>query len=155
MTDVSRIPDIVDASAYIAHLVTGVKAVWGVGCGVTLPAGFKVHAFPGQPAEDYTHVSDMPDAPSVKWISATVTEITWSIPMALFVSANDLGEARRRLAPFYGPYLTMFSQHTQLLGIVNSALLTAFRITEESGTWVALRMVLTAIERLNFSTAAG
>ncbi len=155
MTDVSKIDQIVDASAYVASLVTGVKTVWGVDSGWVGPGSYRVLAFPGEPAEDYTHVSDMPGAPSVRWISATVTELTWAIPMALYIGTNDLAEARRRLAPFYGRYLTAFSQHTQLISIVNSALITAFQITQEVATWVALKMTLTAIERLNLQTAAG
>lgn len=155
MPDVSKIDQIVDASAYVASLISGIKAVYGCGSGATFgtPAA-AINAFAGDPREPFVHFSELPGAPSVRHLSRTVTEVTWSIPMYLFLAAGDPDSARVEAAPFYAKYLTTFSQHTQLEGTVNSALITGFALAKVlEGTWYAIQMTLTAIERLDLNNA--
>ncbi|HLA65025.1 MAG TPA: hypothetical protein VK600_00420 [Candidatus Saccharimonadales bacterium] len=164
MTDASQIEKIVDASAYVASLIDGVKTVWGAGTsGITFPVNSVlldgvVKTFTGEPVEPYTHLSDMPSG-SFTAHSATWTDVTWRIPLTLFLDANDQQNARRVGFPFIPKYLAAFAAHsllfTQYSGVVNAALLQDVSWTVEQGTWFAMRMTLEAKERLNLDYQAG
>ncbi len=127
MTDVSRINEAIDAtSAVVAAFCSGVgiKAVYGVGSGkVVIPeggimAGVIVPGFSGDPIEPFTHVSDVPSAQVFNYYSADVTEIVWSVPFRVYLSAADQTSLRKAAMTLPPAYLTAFSQNVKLLGIV-------------------------------------
>jgi len=156
MADVARPERIVDASAFAARLVAGVRSSFGCGVsGILFPGGVTIPAIPRSgPFEPFTHISDLPGAPGIADRSATVTEIEWRIPMRLYLPAADQEEARRQAAPFYGRYLTVFHQHMQLGGTANSARIASFAVAgDENGAWLA--MVLSAWERLDLDNIPG
>jgi len=161
MADVSRIDEIVDASAAVAAGITGVVTVWGVGTGkIAIPGSSPtkyIDDFIGNVVEPGTHVSDMPDAPRITNSSATVTEINWRVPMRIYLDKNDQGNARRLAAPFYGLYLTEFSQNAMLLGTCNSAEIASFDLFHDrEGTgWLGIAMILSVWERLDLDFDTG
>lgn len=158
MSDVSRIADIVDASAAVARQITGIAWAFGVGAGTVLDpyTGQPIAAPQGDP-EPFTHVSEMPRAPVIAWLSATVTEVTWAVPMFLYVRMADYPTLLRTLVPFYGAYLGAFSQDMQLMGTANDARITAFAIGggPDDGKPPYLAITLTVRERLDFENLPG
>jgi hypothetical protein len=159
MPDTVRVDQIVDSSAAIAAGITGVTAVWGVGSGgIIIPAGVAAGSLvlpaPSNVTAPGVHVSDMPPAPGILYRSATVCEITWEIPMRIYLSANDEANARRVAAPFYRRYIEAFAAHTQILGTVNSGLIASVRLFEEDATWYGIQFTLRAIERLDLELQA-
>lgn len=158
MSDTPRPEIIADASAYVARVIEGVAAVWGVGSGHQFgdPENpVVIRAFPDLPKEPFTHVSEMPSAPRLVHHSRNETELNWAVPMTLWVDAADQGEARRKLGPFYGRYLAHFAKNVSLAGTANNALITAFGLDQLDETWFGLRMTLTAIERLDLDNQPG
>lgn len=111
MTQSSNIALIVDYTAAVAASIPGVVGVAGSGQGTVddpLRPGQKIAAAGSNPSAPYTHWSEVPGAPPVEWVSQSGTvEIAWTIPMRLWLPAED-GEARRAALPFYDGYLRAF-----------------------------------------------
>lgn len=171
-TDLSNITQIVDASAAIAAAyVAGIRSAYGIGAGsFTIPvggtwdsiaqdwvppggvlAGTVVRPWPGNIAEDFTHVSDMPAAPKITYHSAGVTNLQWHIPMRLYISKGSQDTARLVASPFYARYLLAFAKHAMILGTCNSAEISDFALfhdIDQTG-FVGVSMILTAWERLD------
>jgi hypothetical protein len=159
MSDLVRIADIVDASAAVARTITGIAWAFGVGNGTVLDpyTGNQIQPPQGDP-EPFTHVSELPRSPAgITWLSATVTEITWLVPMFLYVRMADYPTLLRTFAPFYGRYLGTFSQDMQLLGTANDARITGFTVGggPDDGKPPFLGMTLTVRERLDFENLPG
>lgn len=165
MPDVSRLPEIIDASAAIAAAyVHGVQAAYGCGSGlVTVPvggilAGQLVAAIPGNVVEPGTHWS-LVTSGTTKAYSGTVQETTWTLEMRLYVNRADLAAAVTALAFFAPRYQSVFSQHVQLLATITSgsALLgPAIRLVyppDSGDAWISFG--LNAIERLDLGNAPG
>lgn len=156
--DASRIVDIVDASAAVARGITGIVGAFGLGGGTVLDpyTGQPIRAPYGN-VEPFTHVSEIPPAPAVAWISATVTEVTWQVPMFLYVAVADYQTLLQVVSPFYARYLGAFSQNTQLLGTANDAVISRFAVGggPEDKRPPYLAMTLTVKERLNFENQPG
>lgn len=163
--DVSRLPEIVDASAAVAAAyVPGVVAAYGVGSGlVTVPAGGinagqLVPSVVGNVVEPGTHWSFVREGLPLSY-SGTVTETAWTIEMRLYVNRADLATAVAMLANFAPRYQSAFALHVQLLGTITSgsALLakTPIRVVyppESPDAWISFG--LNAIERLDFGNVA-
>ena len=156
MSDVSRLPDIIDASAAVAHRIAGVESVFGVGNGqvVDLYTGLPVPAAPSnaQAIGPGVHVSYWPSAWAIRWISATVCEITWTIPMDLTLLGPDIPTLLSQGAPMLVAYVETFAQYSQLGGRCNSALITGGRPRQDPP---AVEFTLTVVERLNFDLQPG
>jgi hypothetical protein len=162
MSDVSQLPDIIDASAAVARRITGVLAAFGVGNGQVIDA-YTSLPIPAAPSDALdlgpgTHVSYWPSAVAIKWLSATVCEITWTIPMKLALMGPDLATLLSQGAPMIAAYLATFAQYSQLcrpsdgLPRCNSALITGAQPRQDPP---AVEFVLTAVERLNFDLQPG
>lgn len=163
MPDVSRIPEVVDASAAIAAAyVPGVKSTFGAGCGlVTIPAGGVmagqlVPSWRGNIVEAGTHVSVVTSFTKDDR-SGTVAEIPWRIEMRYYVARNDLAVAYLQLATIAPLYFAAFSQHTHLLGTISSgsALIKGGALVvpaNQDDAWIAF--YLNAMERLDLSNKA-
>ena len=156
MPDVSRLPEIIDASAAVAHRITGIESAFGVGTGdvVDLYTGLAV---PAQPSNALSigpgvHVSRWPRSWSIKWLSATVCEITWLIPMDVSLLGPDLPTLLSQAAALLTAYVAMFAQYSQLGGRCNSALITGGQPRQDPPT---LELDLTVVERLNFELQPG
>jgi hypothetical protein len=156
--DIARPERMVDASAYIASQITGVAQAFGCGAGTGMmfPGGKTITPIPTSgPLEAYTHTSELPTAPTVSDLSATVTELLWQIPMRLHLDAGDQENLRLQAAPFYGRYLAAFAANAQLGGAANSARIVSFSLggDPQHGAW--LEMVLACWERLNLERTPG
>lgn len=154
----------VDALAYTASLVTGIRAVYGCGAsGITFPTAIYddpahpnvVRPIPNKmPLEPLTVSVELPTAPRVRHASGTVAEIDWQIPMRLWLAGNSQMEARRQAAPFYGRFLTTFSQYGTLGGHANSCLIQSFALGGD-GDSVWLDMVCSVWQRANLDNQPG
>ena len=160
MSDVSLLPDIIDASAAVAHRVSGVESVYGVGHGSVIDTytGKAIPAAPSNALEigPNVHVSGWPKSVTIRWLSATVCELTWPIPMSLSLNAPDEPTLLSLAAPMLGLYIATFAQYGQLAGIdgprANSALITA---SSPAMGPPRIDFILTAVERLNFDLQPG
>lgn len=163
MPDVSRIPEVVDASAAIAAAyIPGVKSVFGAGSGlVTIPAGGvmagqPVPAWRGNIVEPGTHVSVVTTFTKADR-SGTVAEIPWRIEMRYYVARNDLAIAYMQLAAIAPLYFAAFSQHVHMLGTISSgsALIIGGGLvvpSSQDDAWIAF--YLNAMERLDLANKA-
>lgn len=164
MPDISRLPDIIDASAAVAAAyVPGVTSAYGVGAdNIVIPAGGvlagrTVPQWPGDVVEAGTHVSMLSTFTKLDR-SGTVAEMTWTIEMRFYVSRNDLGSQVAAAAKIVPAYMTAFSQHVQLLGTIGSGSALVNRgglVVPEEGSSAWLLFYLNAIERLDFANVAG
>ena len=150
----SEIDKIIDYTAAVAARIAGVQSAWGAGLGEVedpLRPGQPIAAAPSRPTDPYSHWSDCPSAPPVEWVSQNFTvELTWTIPMRLWLPKGDLAEARRAALPFYDRYLRAFTLDWQLGGLVLRSRLTKFAPMGDPD-WTWLDMSLTAVERVNYS----
>lgn len=167
--DVSHIDEIVDQAAATAAGVPGVVAIWGAGSGLvvdpilTAQQSATTYVRAGLPSvvKEGTHVSELPNSAEIRYRSATVAELTWEIPMRLYLSRADEITARRQASKFYAGYVTAFAANTMLGASVNSALITRIEFFQDAGwdkqgvTWWGLDFTLTAIERLDLELQAG
>lgn len=160
MSDHSRLPEIIDASAAVARRITGVAVDFGVGSGLVIDiyTGLAVPAAPSNVLEigPGVHVSRWPQSVSIRWLSATVCELTWPIPMELSVIGPDEPTLLANAIPFVAAYVEQFAQYAQLADShgprCNSALITASQPLADPPR---IRFTLTAVERLNFDVTPG
>lgn len=135
------ITQMIDYSASVAARVqgvllpdgtpVGVRAVHGSGnAGIANPLlpGHLIDAAPEKPREQFCHVSEIPDAPSVIPVTMDgLAMLEWSIPMRLYVPRGNLATVRQTLLPFYEPYWdTFWADHT-LGGLCNLAYIRSFK----------------------------
>lgn len=149
----SNIDRIVDYTAALAGHIEGVQAVFGAGLGETedpLRHGQPVAAAPSEASAAFTHWSECPGAPPVQWVSQDgVVELTWTIPMRLWLPRADLAETRRMSLPFYDRYLAAFIRDWQLGGLALSSQVTRFAAGGDT-SWSWLDIGLTVVERVNY-----
>lgn len=157
----SRIAEIVDASAAVAARVqglplrdggtVGVTAVFGAGgsgIGDPLRPGSPIAPAPDEPMQAYSHFSDLPDAPTVDWLDQEADlELTWSVPMRLWLPRSSLPVARQTGIPFYAAYLSAFAADRTLGGLCDAARITAIAINGDD-KWNWVEFTLEAIERV-------
>jgi len=153
----SRLAEIVDQTAAIAAGIAGVSAVWGVGSGLVsdpLRPGLMIEPAQASPVGEMVHVSDLPDTGRIDYAAMTgVVEVTWVIPMRLFLPRNDLANFRRRSAPMYAAYISAFAAHQSLGGLArNLGQLTFATLSNDDWAWIEMK--LTVVERLNLATGA-
>lgn len=154
----SSIDRIVDYTAWIAASVEGVKMVFGTGQGQTddpLRPGHKIQTAPVNPAAPFAHWSDVPDAPSVEWVSQDGTvELTWRIPMRLWLPKTD-EEARRVAMPFYDRYLRAFARDPffgeRPYNLAKTSNIAHFHIGGDKD-WSWLDVGLLVVERVNYAS---
>lgn len=147
---VSNIALIVDYTAALAAGIEGVKSVAGAGQGATddpLRPGRKVQACGGSPSEPFQHWSELPDAPAVQWLTQNATvELTWDVPMRLWLPRADLAAMRRAALPFYDGYLRAFIVDRLLGGLVTRSEVSRMeRGGDEDWTWLEVTLTLTEI----------
>jgi hypothetical protein len=149
----SSIDVIVDYTAGVAGRIAGVAATFGAGLGEIedpLRPGYPVAAAPSEPSVPFSHWSDCPGAPPIKWVSQNATvELTWTIPMRLWLGRADLAEARRMALPFYDKYIAAFVGDRTLGGLVLSLEISRLAIGG-SADWAWLDVGLTVVERVNY-----
>lgn len=154
MSGASNIASIIDYSAALAAGISGIKAVFGSGQGATddpLRPGSKVMGAPSNPTEPYTHWSTEPSAPPVEWVSQEGTvELTWLIPMRLWLPAGDLALARKMALPFYDGYLRAFITDRRLGDLVLRSQVARFAVGGDPD-WSWLDIGLTAVERVTYT----
>jgi hypothetical protein len=149
----SNIAAIVDYSAQLAASVqgiylpngttVGVRSVYGAGQGVygdPLHPGQLIQPAPEEAIEAFMHVSDLPDAPIIApYTQDGMVELTWLVPMRLYVPRGDLRTARQTLLPFYDAYLAAFVPDIRLGGLALIAYLASYRIESDSDwAWLAM-----------------
>jgi len=147
---VSNVALIVDYTAALAAGIAGVKSVAGAGQGDTddpLRPGQKIVACGGNPSEPYQHWSELPDAPTVQWLTQNGTvELTWELPMRLWLPRTDLAVMRRNALPFYDGYLRAFIRDYLLGGLVIRSEITHIqRDGDDDWTWLEIMLSLTEI----------
>lgn len=155
----TNIAQIVDyTAALVGREVEGVKMVFGAGQGEIddpLRAGQKVAVAPSNPAAAFAHWSDVPNAPSVEWVSQQFhVELTWQIPMRLWLPKTD-EEARRVVMPFYDRYLRAFVRDPFLGERPDNLVLRTdiqhFRVGGDK-EWSWLDIGLLVVERVNYAS---
>lgn len=159
----SRIAEIVDYSAQIAAgvqgislyngEVIGVRSVYATGQGSYLdplhPGEF-IQPAPDNPEEPYSHVSDLPDAPAIEYITQSgLVGLDWTVPMSLVTNRGTLATLRQTLMPFYGPYLAAFMADPTLGGLAQIAYIKSMRLGPED-VWDRLLMELFVREEVHF-----
>ena len=147
---VSNIALIVDYTAAVAAGIEGVKSVAGAGQGETddpLRPGYKIAACAGAPSEPYQHWSELPDAPSVQWLTQNATvELTWELPMRLWLPRGDFAMMRQMALPFYDGYLGAFIRDRLLSGLVIRSEITHIeRGGDDSWSWLEVMLTLTEV----------
>lgn len=157
-TSVSRLPEIIDATARIALLeIPTIRSARGAGSGLIVDprTGNPIEAAPSNPTEDFQHWSDLPEAGDLPLNAMQGTHVvTWTVPMKLFVGkGRGLAEARRALAPFMPAYIGAFAKHVTLEGTARRWFGMTFRIAADD-TWAWLEIRLRVDERLNLATEA-
>lgn len=155
----SRVQTIVDYTAALAASVqgvtmpngsvVGVRSVFGAGQGVIgdpLRPGNTIQATPERPQEPFQHVSRLPDAPNLEWISQQSVELTWTIPMTLYIQRGDAATAVQAALPFYDPYLAAFAHDPTLGGNVLIAQIKSFKPgTDEAWYWLDIEVEVTEV----------
>lgn len=94
----------------------GVRATFGTGQGI-YPDPLRpnpsdptnLQPAPENPLEPYTHFSDLPDAPTLAWLTQDgAVQLDWDVPMRLWLPRGNLAVARQTAMPFYWPYIKAF-----------------------------------------------
>ena len=150
----SRIGEIIDYTASRAALIPGVASVAGMGAELyddPHHPGQKIQAGTEWPAEPFTHQSMEPSAPSVApYTQDGQVEVTWTIPMRLWVQKAPVNEVRRQLLPFYARYLRVFGTDFWLSGLCESSRIRSFTIGSTSGDWDYLQVDLEVKELIDY-----
>jgi hypothetical protein len=138
----SDIAQIIDYTAVVAAGIAGVRQVYGAGQGLyadPLRAGQMIAAAPDRVQAPFTHTSELPDAPTVDFLTQTGTiEVVWQVPMRLYVNRSRLEDVRRALLPFYDRYLGAFARDRQLGGLCSLAWISSFRVeADDDWAWLA------------------
>lgn len=158
----SNIAAIVDYSASLAGTIAGVtlpngqvvgiRATFGAGQGRyadPLRPGQMIAAATESPHEEFTHVSDLPDAPNVRPLTQEGgRELEWLVPMRLYATRGDLATARSVLLPFYDAYLAAFRDWT-LGGLCLIAFIKSFKVATDDD-WVWLDIELSVTEEVRY-----
>jgi hypothetical protein len=149
----SDVQQIVDYTAMLAGHIDGVRGTFGAGQNFyedPLRPGHMIVAAPSDPTAAFTHWTECPGAPAIKFLTQNGTvEISWQIPMRLWLPKGDLAETRRLSLPFYDKYIRMFVTDTSLGGLVNRSELTKFSQGGDD-KWAWLDVYLTAVEVVNY-----
>lgn len=120
----SNIAAIIEYSAVVVGRdVEGVAAIYANGLGTyTDPlTGQPVPAAPETPTQEYEHWSDLPAAPT-GWVPFSQDgdiQVTWDVPMRLYLLTTDYQELRKKAMPFYDRYLGAFVRDRDLGGLAN------------------------------------
>jgi hypothetical protein len=122
----------------------GVRSVYGAGQGVILdplrPGAF-VQPVPDAPTEPFVHWSRLPDAPTIEWVSMQSVELTWTVPMRLWLPRSDSATAAQTALPFYDAYLARFTPDYTLGGMVlRSSIKSMKPDTDESWFWLDVEL---------------
>lgn len=153
----SNIARIVDASAAVAAgiqnvilpngSVVGVRSVYGGGQGVIgdpLRPGNTIQPVQERPSEPLMHVSRLPDAPTVTWITQQTVELIWTIQMSLYLQRGDAATAAQAALPFYDAYLAAFTPQTTLGGLCLLSQIKSFKTgTDEAWYWLDIELEVT------------
>ncbi len=156
----SNIRAIVDYTAALAGTIqgvpmpsgttAGVRATFGAGQGLygdPLHPGQLIQPAPEDPAEAFTHFSDLPDAPSVEYITQSgLVQFEWSVPMRLFVPRGDPRTVRATVLPFYNAYEAAFVPDPTLGGLCLISYIKSFRFespAEDDWCWLEIDLHVT------------
>jgi hypothetical protein len=158
----SNIARIVDYTAQRAALVqglsiengsiVGVRSVYGAGQGLyadPLRPGAMIQPCPEKPSEPLQHWSKLPDAPTIEWVSQTSAELTWTIPMTLWISPADAATAAQVALPFYNGYLAAFATDPALGGLCLVSTVKSFKPGGDSD-WFWLDVELEVTELVSY-----
>lgn len=144
--------EIVDRTAAIAGVIPGVRATFAVGTGLVddpLRAGQKIATAESAPVATFTHWSEVPSAPAVKWLTQDKTvEVSWNVPMRLFLPKQP-ADARRAAIPFYDGYLRAFVVDNTIGGLANRTHIGQFNIGGDKD-WSWLDVGLVVVEVINY-----
>lgn len=153
MSGASNVGLIVDYTAKVAAGIEGVKSVAASGQGVyddPLRAGQKIAAALDDPTAAFSHWSELPGAPPVEWVSQSGTvELTWYVPMRLWLPKSSTEEVRRLALPFYDRYIRAFVLDRTLGDLVLRTQVSRFAIGGDKD-WSWLDVGLTAVERVSY-----
>ena len=161
----SQIAAMIDYSAYLAALhvqnvtnpltggIVGVRSTYGAGQGLypdPLRAGSMIAPAIEAITDPFTHVSDLPDAPSItSWTQDLLVELHWVIPMRLYVPRAPLDVLRATLLPFYDAYLATFFCNSRLGGLAVESHIGSMKV-EADDDWGWLAMELHAMEEVHW-----
>ena len=156
----SQVNQIVDYSASLAAGIPGIKAVFGSGSsGINDPLrpGQPIRSAIENPAQEFEHWSELPNAPIVVNVTQSGTvELTWTIPMRLWLQRADLAHMRKVALPFYNGYLAAFVNDQTLGGLALISNIGQFAIGEDGPpapgqtSWGWLDVHLQVTEMVNF-----
>lgn len=148
----SDVMEIVDRTAAIAAEIPGVRATCAVGTGLVddpLRPGQKIATAESNPVATYTHWSEVPSAPVVKWLTQNKTiEVSWNIPMRLYLPRSP-EQARLAAIPFYDGYLRAFTVDNTIGGLANRSYIAQFLIGGDKD-WSWLDVGLIVVEIINY-----
>lgn len=159
----SQIARIVDYTAAVAAriqnvalpngTVVGVRAIYGAGQNVygdPLRPGQYIQPAPALPLEPFSHMSELPDAPTVVPVTQTGTvQFGWVVPMRLYVPLGDFAAVRQTLLPFYAAYASVFTPDWTLGGLCLISSIKSFTRGVDAN-WAWLDVELDVIEQVSF-----
>lgn len=124
--------------------LVGVRSAFGAGQGVLadpLRPGSVIQPCPEKPSEPLQHWSLLPDAPAIEWLSQTSLDLTWTIPMRLYLQRSDAATAAQVCLPFYDAYLGAFAIDPTLGGLVVVSRIRSIKAaSDESWYWLDMEM---------------
>lgn len=126
-------------------LTIGVRAAFGTGQGIyndPLRPTEQLQPAPENPLEPYTHFSDLPDAPTLAWLTQDgAVQLDWDIPMRLWLPRSSLAVARQTAMPFYYPYIRAFFSADGFGGLCTQAWPSRFSIGgDEDWNWLDVNL---------------
>jgi hypothetical protein len=160
----SNIASIVDYTAQVAAgiqdvalpngEVVGIRSVYGAGqerYPDPLNPGQNIQPAPENALEPFTHISDLPDAPTVAYLTQDGTvEFTWMVPMWLYVPRGDLATLRAVLLPFFDAYEAAFAPDPTLGGLAVLSYISSFGKVEVADDWARLPIDLRVTEMVRY-----
>jgi len=155
----SAIATIVDYTAAVAAEMDGVLSVWASGAGNVddpLRPSQTIRAAMQAPPEEAAHWSELPSAPAVRWVTQDgKVELTWLIPMRLWLMTADMAKLREKALPWYPKYLSAFVHDRLLGGLVIRSWIDAFDLLLDApvpnqARWGWLETKLAVIEQVDY-----
>ncbi|MGH2512364.1 MAG: hypothetical protein ACRDGQ_06730 [Candidatus Limnocylindrales bacterium] len=160
----SNIAAIVDYSATVAARVQdvalangeigGVRSVYGGGMNLyadPLRPGEMIQPSPEKPLEPFTHMTDLPDAPTITPLTQEGSvQLEWNVPMRFYVPRGDLATARQTLLPFYDAYEAAFWPDRRLGGLCLLAYIRSMGPAQADSDWAWCPMVLYVLEEVDW-----
>jgi hypothetical protein len=151
----SLIADITDYTAQRAATIPGISAVAAMGYETytdLLRPTETIDAATEWPAEPFTHQTLEPSAPVVDYITQEGdVQITWTVPMRLWLNKAPVDQVRRVALPFYNLYLACFVPDPRLGGLCVWSFISRFNLANAPrADWAWLEVDLSVTEQIRY-----